>query len=706
MPNAVFHLPLAALLLLPELVNAQSAAAISDFSTGISISVDPGGAYNIAAQNPAWSFTGNIGSPLSALSVDAGADAIGSFQRINFCYSSGGARLASIRTYAGRPVVLFSVTYLDAAPNADPFPTLATYPAGLAHLSFDGIFALYTFDVLAPDSPWVFFDSSANTFLLSPASHFNIAATSTDSTGAIAAGIDAGITALPAGFTQQTLLVVDPGINAAFNDWGSALTALQQKIPPANDADVTLARLGYWTDNGAAYYYQFQPALGYQSTLAAVQSDFTRAGVSLGYMQLDSWFYPKGAAEDWRDYTSGIYKYVADPSLFPDGLAAFQQKLALPLVTHARWIDTASPYRAQFQMSGNVSTDSTYWNLLSGYLHGSGVVAYEQDWLGSQAQANLNLIDRTAYLNNMAASCAQDGIAIQYSMPRPRHFLEASKFSNVTTIRVSEDRFDRGRWDEFVFGSRLATSVGVWPWTDVFNSSETYNLLLATLSAGPVGVGDAIGAVNAANLLQAVRPDGVIVKPDAPIVPLDSSILCLAQRTDCPMVASTYSDFGGLRANYVFAYTRGANQAIAFTPAALGAQQPVYVYNYFSGAGALLNPADTFSDTLVNGPGYYIAVPAGPSGIAFLGDAGQFASLGKKRIAQVTDSGVLEATVLFAAGETSRTLYGYAPTAPVASAQRGSATPVRFDPATQLFHLDVSPDSGGEAVIDLQLPPN
>ena len=40
---------------------------------------------------------------------------------------------------------------------------------------------------------------------------------------------------------------------------------------------------------------------------------------------------------------------------------------------------------------------------------------------------------------------------------------------------------------------RLASALGEWPWTDVFMSSETSNLLLSTLSASMVGVGDALG---------------------------------------------------------------------------------------------------------------------------------------------------------------------------------------------------------------------
>ncbi|MGH3168473.1 MAG: carbohydrate-binding protein, partial [Trebonia sp.] len=116
----------------------------------------------------------------------------------------------------------------------------------------------------------------------------------------------------------------------------------------------------------------------------------------------------------------------------------------------------------------------------------------------------------------------------------------------------------------------------VWPWTDVFMSTETTNLLLSNLSAGPVGVGDPIGQESAANLMRVVRPDGVIVKPDVPIVPADQTYLAEAASTTTgstttastgstttagtptrpPMIASAYTDHDGLRSAYVFAYAR------------------------------------------------------------------------------------------------------------------------------------------------------
>ena len=185
-------------------------------------------------------------------------------------------------------------------------------------------------------------------------------------------------------------------------------------------------------------------------------------------------------------------------------------------------------------MSGNVSTDPLYWNEIARYLGNSGVIGYEQDWLADRAQTDFNLTDPDAYLDNMARSMGAENIAVQYCTGSTRHFLQSAKYNNLTTIRASEDRFDRSRWTHFLYASRLASAVGIWPFTDVLMSTETPNLLLATLSAGPVGVGDPVGAMNTANLLRTVRPDGVIVKPDVPLDSHRSQFLERRPQRPCP----------------------------------------------------------------------------------------------------------------------------------------------------------------------------
>jgi hypothetical protein len=284
-------------------------------------------------------------------------------------------------------------------------------------------------------------------------------------------------------------------------------------------------------------------------------------------------------------------------------------------------------------------------------------------------------------------------------MPLPRHFLQSSKYNNVTTIRASQDRFCQGRWDSFLYASRLASALGIWPWSDVFFSTEADNLLLSTLSAGPVGVGDLLGPVDADNLLEAVRADGLIVKPDVPLVPLDATIISDAQGQNAPMIASTYTDFGAMRALYVYAYNRASDSSVSFRPASLGLTGQVYVYNYYTGSGTVTDALNTFADTITGTGNYYIVVPIGNSGIAFLGDAGQFVPLGKKRVPLVTDTGAVEATILFATGETSRTLEGYSPLYPNVTAVKGQAGQVDWDPSTGLFTVDVSPSADSTALV-------
>jgi hypothetical protein len=576
---------------------------------------------------------------------------------------------------------------------------LSRYPSLPYHLTFAGIFAIPSFPGFSDDGPWIFFDANANTFLLSPAANFLVARTTHGASGEIAAGISAQIRT-PAGFRHQTILTVASGVNRAFETWGRTLTDLAGKTRPASDSSPFLNQFGYWTDAGAPYYYQTEPGLSYPDTLAAVKADFNNNGIALGYMQLDSWFYPKGPQADWHDSADGIYDYSAAPALFPS-LAAFQQSLGIPLMTHARWIDATSPVRQQYQMSGNVSIDPKYWSHVADYLTASGVGAYEQDWLGDQAHTDFNLTDPYAFLDNMAAAMAQRGLSIQYCMATPGDFLQSTHYANLTNVRVSEDRFGPTRWNEFLFAGRLASALGIWPFSDNFLSTESDNLMLATLSAGPVGVSDRIGSIARDNLLRAVRPDGVIVKPDVPIVPLDQSFINTASGSGAPMIASTHTDFGGLRAYYVFAYSQGADALVSFRPGDLGITDQVYIYNYFADSGTIAAPSQLHAESMTDGHAYYVIAPIGPSGIALLGDRGQYVSLGKKRITSLSDDGAVHVSVSFAGGETSRTLFGFAPSAPTATATSGGAGAVSYDPPTGRFTVDVTPGPDGTASLDL-----
>ena len=164
------------------------------------------------------------------------------------------------------------------------------------------------------------------------------------------------------------------------------------------------------------------------------------------------------------------------------------------------------------------------------------------------------------------------------------------------------------------------------------------------------------------------------------------------------MVASTYSQHEGLRDVYVFAYKRsGTAQTATFTPSVLGIGGQAYVFDYFSGNGALVEPGDSFSAEVGAGS-YYVVAPVGPSGIAFLGDAGRYVSLGKKRVSRLRDTGRVRATVVFADGDGAIMLHGYSPVAPALRTRHGQIGDVEWDPDTRRFSFALAPDPGATRV--------
>ena len=401
---------------------------------------------------------------------------------------------------------------------------------------------------------------------------------------------------------------------------------------------------------------------------------------------------------DWNRY-GGTVEYTASNAVFPQGLAAFHQSAGLPFITHNRWIDPASPYHQRYKISGIAAVDPGFWKEIATYLKSSGVVAYEQDWLSAIFPHSPELTSTPdlgdAFLDGMANAMRDQGLSVQYCMALPRCFLQGSKYGNLTTIRTSDDRLKPSRYHDFLYTSRFASALGMWPWSDVFMSGETNNLLVSNLSAGPVGTGDEIGKENRANILKAIRADGVIIKPDTAVVPVDSAYIAEAQKQTVPLVCTAQTDHRGHKTVYALAVGTSKTPGAPFTlgPADLGTSGPACVYDYFAANAQWLEknqPYRAHSSRWLElphrrtGRGERHRVSGRFREVRFDGAAKDF--VGGRPILLLTIQ------VLLSTEESSVTLHGYCRQKPAAAIQHGVAEPVVYDASTGHFSVVIHPD--------------
>lgn len=682
------------------------------------------GNYQIISNTTPFTFSGTIGKPLQDLQTTSGADSIGSFHSISFTWKSDNSYKGIIRWYDDKPVILFSlITPGGAAKSPEAFPHFTKIPASLMQFSYhDNVFAAPEFKLNQTSTPWLLFNKKMDAVIISPASDFIVAKLTGDGKTDISSRLNPEIRNLPAGFSHTTLMVFDKGIRTAWDLWGQSLRTIYHRIRPANDVDTILKYYGYWTDNGAYYYYNYDTSKGYAQTLLDLKKHYDQKNIPLGYMQLDSWWYEKSVVSPdgksnadhknphlpsgpWNRY-GGLMEYRADPYLFPDGLANFQKKLGLPMVTHNRWIDPSSPYHKMYKISGYAGVGEGYWEDVMSYIKSCGVFCYEQDWLNEiyskSPEMASDITVGNAFSDQMAKVASRYGIDLQYCMAMPRNFLQGIKYNNLTTIRTSDDRFEKRKWMHFIFTSQFAYEMGIWPWCDVYKSPEKGNMILADLSAGPVGTGDAIGEENQSNINLACRTDGVIVKPDVPLLPMDQDYLSLADNLQQPLLGYTYTKHGNITTDYVFAFTpeNSKTQAVNFKPLDLGMKGEVVIYNPLNDQLKKADAKNEFSDKIANGDyAYYIVAPVGKCGIAFLGDTDKITSTGKQRIQQLTDNDKsMKVGVLFAKGESPITLRGYSEKE--VTSDNGKVT---WDGTTHIFTVTVfGPSSGNEVLLDLR----
>jgi len=387
--------------------------------------------------------------------------------------------------------------------------------------------------------------------VLSPLSHFMATALNQrnkPSESILEYGVIGSMSLIPANYIYSFIVFYSPrGVNEGLREWGGAMRRAFNRTNVNRLNDLTINYLGYYTDNGGYYYYNTQQGMNYEATIINVANQIP---LPFHYIQLDSWWYFKGI-------NGGVSQWTARPDVFPDGLAILHRRLEnIPLAAHNRYwaYDTVYKERYAFALdAGNskglpIGNDS-FWTDLFVEARNWGLVLYEQDWLNVQTmeflptRTDINLGEQ--WLKSMGAAADKVGINIQYCMSLPRHILQALEIPRVTHARASDDYAvhlrdqSKSQWNIGI-SSMFADAIGLAPFKDVLWSTSVQpgspytsaamevlpdrEILIATLSTGPVGPGDAINYTNVQRIMKCCRQDGLILKPDRPLTTINKLV--------------------------------------------------------------------------------------------------------------------------------------------------------------------------------------
>ncbi len=531
-------------------------------------------------------------------------------------------------------------------------------------------------EALAGNGPLILFSDEMDVLVFSPLDHFYVSLIDFRG-GRLRSGIEGDVTAIPAGFAHRFVVVRGRGMAATIARWGEILRATTGKQLPDRYADTGLSYLGYWTDNGAFYYYNPPPDTTYEDVLLAVKRDADQRGIPFRYFQIDSWWYRKRPGAPWF---GGTVRWEPLPEAFPRGLEKFRQDLGLPLIAHSRWFAPDHGYLGEYQFVPGermaLPVERRFYDHLLGNARQWGIETFEQDWLTTQywgvrwLRSGLDHADHWVKIMDDAA--ADSGRTMQICMAHGGFLMDAVNRRSWTTMRTSIDyRHSVSKesfWPHFHTVNMLAHAVGLWPFKDNFQCAEKHGeaeALISILSAGMVGPSDELGRADAALLARTCRADGLLLKPDRPAFPIDAMFLPHA-RPYTTYTESRRADGGRwlylaayhlarrhprrttldrlwARASYDF---REPGRFFVFPDRVtdwqvdlardLGVSGPVVAYDWRTRRAALVERTLALPATEdLYGFAYFVLAPVSANGLALLGETEKFVTLADRRFDRI-----------------------------------------------------------------------
>ena len=392
----------------------------------------------------------------------------------------------------------------------------------------------------------------------------------------------------------------------------------------------------------------------------------------------------------------GLVRWEPRPDVFSDGLAAFRQRLGLPLIAHNKWFVIDNDYRDDYEfVHGDEWATSIGRDLYDHFMADAnewGIVTYEPDWFMDHYW-NIPYLRQGVFhaedwikAQNDAASDA--GLTMQLCMPGAAHIMATVDLPAVTTVRTSIDYHasvsKESYWPMFHAVNMLAWAVGVWPFKDNFQSAERcgeQEALIANLSGGMVGASDFVGKAKREILLRTCRADGLLLKPDRPALPFDAMFLDHHR----PYLVSTFSERAEGRWTYLagfhiakdhpqrtlldklfvlFTWFRDLSRMFPWPSQVndwhvdlgkdLGLSGSWVLYNWRTGQARIVeHQFEMPAFPNLYDYGYFVLAPVFENGLALLGETDKYVTVADKRILSIeTSDNAVSVCLAGAPGET------------------------------------------------------
>lgn len=443
--------------------------------------------------------------------------------------------------------------------------------------------------------PTVFFDSDdpdLSTVVVGPSTPNNMksfsAGSGSDYIGnpSFAPGLSGRISSVPPGFEQCFLFHRAAGITRAVQQWGAAI--LHGK--PGKIYDVTLDKIGYQTDNGAAYVFPNTCGGGdCSAALVEKNRELRENGAPMSYLSY------QGSGSSTSDGSAPWCVSTWGPDIktgsgaYPLTLPELHEAIGfLDLQLYAPYFCPNSPY-----FDTNNSTNPSWPSVASNknltgctaydfldvdpsqsyefytwlFQKGShvGMVSFEPDFMNQNYNCVEKFVETTDSVEHwqrgMARAAYDRNITLQWCMTTPTDVLASTNYPALTNFRVSSDFCYGESWDIGI-SSLLVWALGGRPskdtlWTTANNRTEVagcpwtpdhdahaapLHLALALMSCGPVGISDLNRYTNYPLLKRAITLDGTLLQPSKSITTVDSFIAKTQGIPDQGYLLSTHCD--------------------------------------------------------------------------------------------------------------------------------------------------------------------